>query len=125
MQANQQQLASTPTFNRRRSNTGLPPPPPLKLGDKRTLELWATEDSTSNVNFNHVLWPGIVEGDTVKVLREEDSEKACLFVVAKEEAVARQHHRAQISIPKALADVCGWRNNDSVTLVKVIPFDRI
>jgi hypothetical protein len=92
-------------FSRRRSNTAqsvlrAPPPPvpnPLKVGDSKTFNLWVHEPKDApGVLFNHLSWPGVVEGDLMRVnkLGSENSEETFLFFVPKED----QTPRAQLQV---------------------------
>ena len=84
-------------FGRRRSNTAqssfraIPPTSamaPLNLGDSKVLNAWVhdVKDSPA-VIFNQSWWPGVAEGDLLKVLSSnaDHPESAFLFMVPKDE----------------------------------------
>lgn len=83
---------------RQRSNTATsllrPPITPLalKIGDSKTLNLWV-HDAKENqgVVFNHSCWPGVGEGDMIRVTRSgEDAETTgFLFIVPKDDGSAK------------------------------------
>ncbi|PFH48488.1 hypothetical protein AMATHDRAFT_149797 [Amanita thiersii Skay4041] len=114
-------------YGRRRSNTTqsvLRPVQqqnavPLKVGDSKVLNLWVhpTKDSTS-ILFNHSWWPGVAEGDLLRVMSTSAGgpESSFLFVVPKEEVSSKP--QLQISIPKSIADAFQLRNNGEVTITK-------
>ncbi|TDL24891.1 hypothetical protein BD410DRAFT_801634 [Rickenella mellea] len=113
-------------FSRKRSNTVQSllrprPPSPIQVGDSKTLTLWVDHNS-SDVSFNPEWWPGVCEGDMVKVTYE-DPEKpqngaGFLFIVIPRSAVGEKPN-LQISVTPSIADAFGWRNNTEVTLTKV------
>ena len=104
-----------PPTGRKRSNTVqshfkhappvLPAPlaPPLKRGDSRVLTTWVHDGKDSpNVVLNYSYWPGVVEGDMLR-LRPYSSQSSAegaheppgvLCVVGKDEA---QKHQLQVS----------------------------
>lgn len=97
-------------YGRRRSNTAqsvlraLPPPAPipLKVGDSKTFNLWVHETKDAlGVLFNHSSWPGVAEGDLIRVnkLGSENFEESFLFFVPKED----QCPRAQLQVRLILA----------------------
>ena len=84
-------------FSRRRSNTAqstFRPIPPtlatvaLELGDSKVLNAWVhdVKDSPA-VIFNQSWWPGVAEGDLLKVLSSNAAhpDSAFLFMVPKDE----------------------------------------
>ena len=82
-------------FGRRRSNTvqstfrvTIPATVPLNLGDSKVLNAWVhdVKDSPA-VIFNQSWWPGVAEGDLLKVLSSnaDHPESAFLFMVPKDE----------------------------------------
>lgn len=92
-------------FSRHRSNTAqsvlrtLPTPTlePLKVGDSKTFSLWVHEvKDAPGVLFNHSLWPGVAEGDLMKVSKSgsQDSNESFLFFIPKED----QSPRAQFQV---------------------------
>ena len=133
-------------FGRRRSNTGQSTFRPilptsattvsLKLGDSKVLNAWVhdVKDSPA-VIFNQSWWPGVAEGDLLKVLSSnaDHPDSAFLFMVPKDEGcpkpqlqVCFSFHKqysglilVQISVPRPIADVFSLRNNGEVTLTKV------
>ena len=69
-------------YGRRRSNTAtsiLKPPstasapaPPLEVGQSKTLNSWVHEPrELDTVILNHVWWPGVSEGDILRVVSAE------------------------------------------------------
>ncbi|KAI6045628.1 hypothetical protein EDC04DRAFT_2877047 [Pisolithus marmoratus] len=116
--------SQTLQYGRRRSNTlqsavGNPPPAPLKHGDFKVLNTWVHEPKeSSKVIFNQSWWPGVAEGDVLRVtaLLSEDS-SGFIFTVPKDEGCSKP--TLQISLPKNVADVFGLKNNTEVTLTKV------
>jgi DEP domain-containing protein 5 len=133
-------------FGRRRSNTGQSTFRPilptsattvsLKLGDSKVLNAWVhdVKDSPA-VIFNQSWWPGVAEGDLLKVLSSnaDHPDSAFLFMVPKDEGCPKPQlqvyfsfHKqysglilVQISVPRPIADVFSLRNNGEVTLTKV------
>ena len=88
-------------FGRRRSNTGqstfraVPPTSAtvsLELGDSKVLNAWVhdVKDSPA-VIFNQFWWPGVAEGDLLKVLSSnaDNPESAFLFMVPKDEGSSK------------------------------------
>ena len=88
-------------FGRRRSNTAqstfraIPPPLTaisLRLGDSKVLNAWVhdVKDSPA-VIFNQSWWPGVAEGDLLKVLSSnaDHPESAFLFLVPKDEGCSK------------------------------------
>lgn len=96
-------------YGRRRSNTATSvlrspapaPPPPLKVGDSKVFNSWVHEPKESQaVIFNQSWWPGVVEGDMLRVTGNTgtgtaaDAEKVLddggfLFIVPKDEGRAK------------------------------------
>jgi len=92
-------------FSQHRSNTAqsvlrtLPTPAlePLQIGDSKTFSLWVHEvKDAPGVLFNHSLWPGVAEGDLMKVIKSgsQDSNGSFLFFIPKED----QSPRAQFQV---------------------------
>ncbi|KAI6166822.1 hypothetical protein EDD17DRAFT_1095190 [Pisolithus thermaeus] len=116
--------SQTLQYGRRRSNTlqstiGNPPPAPLRHGDFKVLNTWVHESKeTPKVIFNQSWWPGVTEGDVLRVtaLQSEDF-SGFLFTVPKDEGCSKP--TLQISLPKNAADVFGLKNNTEVTVTKV------
>ncbi|KAF5368784.1 hypothetical protein D9615_010396 [Tricholomella constricta] len=116
-------------YNRRRSNTAqsiLRPTPvvPLKYGDFKILNSWVhdTKDDTRethSVIFNQSWWPGVSEGDLLRVKgsNSDDPDFAFLFIVLKDDGCSKP--QLQISIPKPIAETFRLRNNSEVTVTKV------
>ncbi|TFY55303.1 hypothetical protein EVG20_g9368, partial [Dentipellis fragilis] len=108
-------------YGRRRSNTAQSvfrnPPPPLKYGDTKVLTLW-THDTSPNVILNQAYWPGVAEGDLIKVTPANSEEQfGFLFVVGSNEDSSTIPQR-QISAPKSVADRFGIRTSGEVTVTK-------
>jgi hypothetical protein len=87
-----------PRSGRARSGTGqsihrpLPPPIRLKDGDFKVLNSWVHDAKESaNVIVNQALWPGVAEGDVLRVVSSnaEDRESGFLFIVPKDEGCAK------------------------------------
>jgi len=128
-------------YGRKRSNTAqssfrsLPVNPPLKVGDCKVLNAWVHDvKDSSQVVFNQSWWPGVSEGDVLRVLCDpEQPDASFLFIVPKDEGCPKPqlqvrqtcacYHpnltKVQISIPKPIADAFGLRNHTEVSLVKV------
>ncbi|KAF8972648.1 hypothetical protein BDZ97DRAFT_1901173 [Flammula alnicola] len=113
-------------YGRRRSNTAqsnfraLPPVGPLAIGDSKVLNAWVHDvKDTHSVIFNQSWWPGVAEGDCLRVLSNnaDNPEAAFLFTVPKDEGCSKP--QLQISVPRPIADVFRLRNNSEVTLTKV------
>lgn len=61
------------------------PGAPLKLGDSKVLNTWVHDPKESaKVIFNQSWWPGVAEGDLLRVTQSE-STSGYLFVVPKDE----------------------------------------
>lgn len=69
--------------------------------------------------FNQSWWPGVSEGDLLRVgsCSSKDPDFAFLFIVPKDDGCAK--HQLQISIPKPIAEAFDLRNNSEVTVTKV------
>lgn len=133
-------------IGRRRSNTAQsilrppPPPPVLKFGDTQVLNSWVHDPKDSPaVMFNHSWWPGVVEGNLLRVMStgSEKTTSSFLFIVPKDEPLQKPQLQVRpryiiihalsrltrivlkISIPKPIADVFSLRNNTEVILTKV------
>ncbi|KAI0312389.1 hypothetical protein OF83DRAFT_1067227 [Amylostereum chailletii] len=110
-------------YSRRRSNTAQsvfrnPPAVPLKFGDSKVLTTWVHDPKDSpHVLFNHAAWPGIVEGDLLKLTVGGEGHPALLLVVPKEDTTNKP--QLQISLPKPTAGAVDIRNNAEVILTKV------
>ncbi|KAG6831161.1 hypothetical protein H0H87_005986 [Tephrocybe sp. NHM501043] len=113
-------------FGRRnRSNTAqsiLRPIPvvPLKFGDSKVLNSWVHESKDdTKVIFNQSWWPGVIEGDLLRVMsaNSDDPEFAFLFAVPRDDGCAKP--QLQISISKPIAETFRLRNNAEVTVTKV------
>lgn len=130
-------------YGRKRSNTAqslarMPPSTPgapLKLGDSKVLNTWVHDPKeSSKVIFNQSWWPGVAEGDLLRVTQSENT-SGYLFIVPKDEgcpkptlqanppqftASAPAHPRLfQISLPRNVADAFAMKNNTEVTVTKV------
>ncbi|KAF9564257.1 hypothetical protein CPC08DRAFT_816078 [Agrocybe pediades] len=115
-------------YSRRRSNTGqstfrpipLYPPAPLVYGDSKILNAWVHDvKDTHSVLLNQSWWPGVREGDLLRVssTSADDQDSAFLFIVPRDDYCAKP--QLQISVPRPIADVFGLRNNSEVVLTKV------
>ncbi|KAF8065318.1 hypothetical protein FPV67DRAFT_178639 [Lyophyllum atratum] len=116
-------------YSRRRSNTAqsiLRPIPavPLQYGDFKILNSWVhdTKDDSKesqSVIFNQSWWPGVAEGDLLRVMgsNSNDPDFAFLFTVPKDDGCSKP--QLQISIPKPIAEIFRLRNNSEVTATKV------
>lgn len=80
-------------YGRKRSNTAqslarLPPSTPavqLKLGDSKILNTWVHDPKESpKVILNQSWWPGVTEGDLLRVTQSGDT-SGYLFTVPKDE----------------------------------------
>ena len=75
-------------FGRLRSNTTQSATVSLDFGDSKVLNAWVhdVKDSPA-VIFNHSWWPGVAEGDLLKVLSSnaDNPESAFLFLVPRDE----------------------------------------
>lgn len=84
--------------SRRRSNTAQSIPrnapvlPPLKVDDSKVLVSWVHDAKESPlVIFNQAHWPGVLEGDVIRVTSANVVEESgFLFVVLKDDVRARQ-----------------------------------
>lgn len=96
-------------YGRRRSNTAqslFRPPPqttPLKIGDSTILSTWVHEKESSNVLLNRSYWPGVSEGELLRITYANAEEKrdGFLFLVPNEDSSAK----AQLQV----------RQHDSIT----------
>ncbi|KAF5323868.1 hypothetical protein D9611_008253 [Ephemerocybe angulata] len=113
-------------YSRRRSNTAQsiaripppppPPPPPLIVGSSKVLNAWVHEIKDSpNVIINHAHWPGVVEGDLLRMTTADERE-GFLFFVPRDEG---RRVQLQISIPRPIADALDIRMNDEMLVTKV------
>lgn len=106
-------------FGRRRSNTAQsvlrplpqPAPPPLNIGDTKSFSLCVHETKDApDILFNHSSWPGVTEGDLMRVNKHgtEGHDDAFLFFVPKEDQSPRSqlHVRALLAIAKSFPDKC-------------------
>lgn len=80
-------------YGRKRSNTAqslarMPPSTPgvpLKLGDSKVLNTWVHDPKESpKVILNHSWWPGVAEGDLLRVTQSGDT-SGYLFTAPKDE----------------------------------------
>ncbi|KAH7889491.1 hypothetical protein F5I97DRAFT_1800751 [Phlebopus sp. FC_14] len=110
---------------RRRSNTAQSilrnhPSTPLKRGDSKIFNSWVHDPKESaKVIFNQSWWPGVAEGDMLRVSRTQSEDDTCgyLFMVPKDEGCTKPN--LQISLPRNVADVFGMKNNTEVIVTKV------
>ncbi|KAL4067845.1 hypothetical protein V8B97DRAFT_1402205 [Scleroderma yunnanense] len=111
-------------YTRRRSNTvqsiaASTLPSALRLGDSKVLNSWVHDVKESpRVIFNQSWWPGVAEGDVLRVTPlQADESSGYLFTVPKDEGCSKP--TLQISLPKNAAEVLGLKNNTEVTVTKV------
>ncbi|KAF7778433.1 hypothetical protein Agabi119p4_2778 [Agaricus bisporus var. burnettii] len=115
-------------FGRRRSNTAQsvlrplpqPAPPPLNIGDTKSFSLCVHETKDApDILFNHSSWPGVTEGDLMRVNKHgtEGHDDAFLFFVPKEDQSPRS--QLHLSVPKPLADAFNLKNKVDVFITKV------
>ncbi|KAH9950328.1 hypothetical protein B0H21DRAFT_567129 [Amylocystis lapponica] len=119
--------SQTPQFGgRRRSNTAQSiyknaplSATPLSVGDSRALTMWVHDPRESpNVALNHDRWPGVVEGDMIRLsISPNDTASDFLFIVQRDEGFLK--HQLQVSVPRPVAEKFGLRNNGEVTLTKI------
>jgi len=79
-------------YTRRRSNTAQSivrnlPHSPLRVGDTKVFNLWVDDTKESvSVLFNQTWWPGVLEGDMLRVTGlNSDFKSGFLFVVPKDD----------------------------------------
>ncbi|KAF9521450.1 hypothetical protein CPB83DRAFT_900720 [Crepidotus variabilis] len=151
----QSNFRALPNTNTNTNSSSIPPPlpnfPPLKVGDSKVLHAWVPdlnindaygyakekekEKEAQTVLFNHTCWPGVMEGDCLRVTnyvglnmngsgtsihnvgRDDEDEKGFLFIVTKDEGPMKP--QLQIQLPRPVADAFGLRNNGEVMLTKV------
>ncbi|KIL67100.1 hypothetical protein M378DRAFT_74252 [Amanita muscaria Koide BX008] len=117
-----------PHYGRRRSNTTqsilrplLQSAGPIKIGESKVLNLWVhdiKDSEPSVILFNHSWWPGVAEGDLLRVMSvNSNADSSFLFVVPKDDGLSKP--QLQISVPKPMADGFRLRNNEDVTITKV------
>jgi hypothetical protein len=133
-------------YRRKRSNTvqsaiRSTPASPLKVGDFGVLNAWVHDPKESaNVIFNQAWWPGVAEGDILRVSAnnaEGSPESGFLFIFTRAEGFLKPQLQVrndgysldifsellQVSIPKPLADAFGLWNNGEVKVTKVHLFN--
>ncbi|KAF8136665.1 hypothetical protein EV363DRAFT_1545071 [Boletus edulis] len=97
----------------------MPPSTPgasLKLGDSKVLNTWVHDPKESpKVILNQSWWPGVAEGDLLRVTQSGDT-SGYLFTVRKDEGCPKP--TLQISLPRNVADAFGMKNNTEVTVTK-------
>jgi hypothetical protein len=106
----------------RPSNIPVSPTLPLEFGDTKVLNLWVHDPKESpSVIFNHSWWPGVGEGDMLRVTAAgiEGTSSCFLFIVSRDEGCPKP--QLQISVPRAMAESCGLKNNGEVVVRKVDP----
>ena len=90
-------------FGRRRSNTAQSATVSLDLGDSKVLNAWVhdVKDSPA-VIFNHSWWPGVAEGDLLKVVSSnaDNPESAFLFMVPRDEGCPKPQLQVRFSFYK-------------------------
>lgn len=89
---------------RQRSNTAtslLRPSITLQIGDTKTLNLWV-HDAKENqgVVFNHGCWPGVGEGDMIRVTKtgEDPETTGFLFIVPRDGGSAKPQSQVSPSV---------------------------
>ncbi|KAG8217784.1 hypothetical protein J3R82DRAFT_5946 [Butyriboletus roseoflavus] len=115
-------------YGRKRSNTAqslarMPPSTagvPLKLGDSKVLNTWVHDPKESpKVILNRSWWPGVAEGDLLRVTQSEDT-SGYLFTVPKDEGCPKPTLQANTSPSTVnIADAFSMKNNTEVTVTKV------
>lgn len=92
-------------YGRKRSNTAqslarMPPSTasvPLKLGDSKVLNTWVHDPKESpKVILNRSWWPGVAEGDLLRVTQSEDT-SGYLFTVPRDEGCPKPALQANFS----------------------------
>jgi DEP domain-containing protein 5 len=87
-----------PQYGRRRSNTATSmmrspaPAGPLKVGDSKVFNSWVHDPKDSqSVIFNQLWWPGVAEGDMLRVTGSgaDGDGSGFLFIVPKDEGCAK------------------------------------
>lgn len=110
------QSQSVLQYGRKRSNTAqslarMPPGTagaPLRLGDSKVLNTWVHDPKESpKVILNRSWWPGVAEGDLLRVTQSEDT-SGYLFTVPKDEGCPKPTLQANpspstVSVPPHLA----------------------
>jgi hypothetical protein len=93
------------------------PSVPLKLGDSKVLNTWVHDPKeTPKVILNQSWWPGVAEGDLLRVTQSGDT-SGYLFTVPRDEGCPKP--TLQICLPRNVADAFGIKNNTDVTVTKV------
>lgn len=65
---------------------------PLKPGDSKVFNSWVhelKESQSESVIFNQSWWPGVVEGDMLRVTGSAADDSGFLFVVPKDEGCSK------------------------------------
>ncbi|PCH37632.1 hypothetical protein WOLCODRAFT_113862 [Wolfiporia cocos MD-104 SS10] len=117
--------SQAPQYARRRSNTAQSvykaqplSSTPVRVGDSKSLVTWVHDPKESpNVKLNYAWWPGVAEGDVIRLSGSSDQTSGFLFCVQKDEGPVK--YQLQVSIPRPVADLFGLRNNGEVILTKV------
>jgi DEP domain-containing protein 5 len=93
-----------PQYGRRRSNTTQsivknPPVSPIEIGDFKVLSLWVDDTKDAVLSFNHTWWPGVAEGDLLRVTSSaSDGKSGFLFIAAKEDCNLRPQLQVRTTI---------------------------
>jgi hypothetical protein len=108
-----------PQYGRRRSDTAQSilrsvPSSPLKIGDTKVLNLWVHDTKESgNVLFNQSWWPGVVEGDMLRVTScNSDGGSGFLFVVPKDDSSLKSMLQVRVSSSRAPGSVFTMEASD-------------
>ena len=91
-------------FGRIRSNTAQSSTVSLSLGDSTVLNAWVHDVKDSHaVIFNHSWWPGVAEGDLLKVVSSnaDNPESAFLFMVPRDEGCPKPQLQVCFSFIKS------------------------
>jgi hypothetical protein len=105
-------------FARKRSNTAqsnfrvVSTFVPLKVGDSKVLHAWVHDVRESPaVIFNYSWWPGVQEGDCLKVSSNdsEDTELAFLFTVPRIEPCPKPQLQVRMIAPLKIRLNLTWR----------------
>ena len=98
--------SQVPQYTRRRSNTvqsvvASISPPALKLGDSKVLNSWVHDVKESpRVIFNQSWWPGVAEGDILRVTSLPAEEFfGYLFTIPKDEGCSKPTLQVLIRLP--------------------------
>ncbi|KAL5532853.1 IML1 [Sanghuangporus sanghuang] len=133
MSSSRSQSQNASPYRRKRSNTiqsvlRSPILEPLAVGSSTELTLWVHDSKTASADviFNPEYWPGIAEGDYVRVTEVNGNDDdgswekdGFLFKVKRSPEDAHFSNALQISVSKSIADAFGLRNHSTVNLTRV------